>query len=445
MENAKNKVRSLKRKREEVCCPIDLQTKENNYCLYPDNVEWLKDYDIGDFFLNPENNYDYLFPNGVKMTYCGDTDQCVLFFPNGSIATTGGLYGSEKTKAIHDIKKGDHSFVGVVINDLIINNGDMDDDWGDVEVSPIGINSDKIEKSQYRILTISFSAIAHLFNLAPENLDWDKKSKIVVDAFLNGQLSVVDFSGDETRKPTKKQLNAFLELRKIRQGGLKKKYGTAEIAKLSRECAPPAGFTLLAQSPLEKSFYHRPATSLIFNKKGKETGLFGMDEDSYFGCALPKNANSIDDAHNLLMPEEAKGKDFIRQGEWFFVPCDVETQRLLDEEAEGGNTGRVLVQTITLPLESAESNPHVIYQNCSSNICVDEMESSRREVDEIRTSFNETNIITKTGKKGKQDIYVRNFCCAHVQHKLVRDVSNVWYHVVCNNAVRSVSATAQVD
>lgn len=50
--------------------------------------------------------------------------------------------------------------------------------------------------------------------------------------------------------------------------------------------------------------------------------LIGYDHDSKepFICQLPKFCQSVKAAHNSLIPKEAIGKKYLRQGEWFFIP-----------------------------------------------------------------------------------------------------------------------------
>lgn len=47
--------------------------------------------------------------------------------------------------------------------------------------------------------------------------------------------------------------------------------------------------------------------------------LVGQDESHMFVCRLPKAVASVRQAHEVLIPKEAKGKDYLRQGEFFFV------------------------------------------------------------------------------------------------------------------------------
>lgn len=47
--------------------------------------------------------------------------------------------------------------------------------------------------------------------------------------------------------------------------------------------------------------------------------LVGIDETTHFVAMLPKKADSVTEAHEILKPRNL-GKEFVRQGEWFFTP-----------------------------------------------------------------------------------------------------------------------------
>ena len=56
---------------------------------------------------------------------------------------------------------------------------------------------------------------------------------------------------------------------------------------------------------------------------------------SYFLCELPREASTIEDAYDSLVPEKVKqwregavNSQEFRQGEWFFLPSDVDTRSL---------------------------------------------------------------------------------------------------------------------
>lgn len=48
--------------------------------------------------------------------------------------------------------------------------------------------------------------------------------------------------------------------------------------------------------------------------------LVGFDEDHCFISRLPKEVNTVKQAHEILIPEEIRDRHYIRQGEFFFVP-----------------------------------------------------------------------------------------------------------------------------
>jgi len=56
---------------------------------------------------------------------------------------------------------------------------------------------------------------------------------------------------------------------------------------------------------------HAPETTTAF--------LVGIDESSHFISQLPELATSVEEAHEILKPE-GSGDNYLRQGEWFFVP-----------------------------------------------------------------------------------------------------------------------------
>lgn len=56
---------------------------------------------------------------------------------------------------------------------------------------------------------------------------------------------------------------------------------------------------------------HAPETTTAF--------LVGIDESSHFISQLPKLVTSVEEAHEVLKPK-GLGENYLRQGEWFFVP-----------------------------------------------------------------------------------------------------------------------------
>lgn len=54
--------------------------------------------------------------------------------------------------------------------------------------------------------------------------------------------------------------------------------------------------------------------------------LLGTDETHYFIAQLPREASSVEDAHDVLRPLVARAPGTLRQGEWFFIPVSDEQQ-----------------------------------------------------------------------------------------------------------------------
>jgi len=53
--------------------------------------------------------------------------------------------------------------------------------------------------------------------------------------------------------------------------------------------------------------------------------LASMDNNNYFASELPHPVNTVQEGLDTLKPVEAvgeEGKDYLRQGEWFFIPVD---------------------------------------------------------------------------------------------------------------------------
>lgn len=95
----------------------------------------------------------------------------------------------------------------------------------------------------------------------------------------------------------------------------------------------------------EKS-YHR-AGCMLCTYKGVSY-ICGMDEDSYFVSKLSNHPKNVDSAFKSLKPkgvneyEKKSSKQAQRQGEWFFIPVDMEADAMkkaksLPLQAKGGN------------------------------------------------------------------------------------------------------------
>ena len=64
----------------------------------------------------------------------------------------------------------------------------------------------------------------------------------------------------------------------------------------------------------------RPESCLI--EYGKKRFLCSLDNYNYFLSELPGKPKTVDAAFSCLIPDIVKGKEYLRQGEWFFIPLE---------------------------------------------------------------------------------------------------------------------------
>jgi len=95
--------------------------------------------------------------------------------------------------------------------------------------------------------------------------------------------------------------------------------------------------------------WHRPAM-LVITQDNENHWLCGMDEGSYFISRLPVKVANVQEALEVLIPNEVKGREYIRQGEWFFVPVIQGLQAKHVYKAMGRN--------FVLPKTNPRSNNH---------------------------------------------------------------------------------------
>ena len=63
----------------------------------------------------------------------------------------------------------------------------------------------------------------------------------------------------------------------------------------------------------------------------QRTYLMGMDQAHLFIAELPRRVSTVENAHDVLKPADAKrSKAAKRQGEWFFIPATADEERLID-------------------------------------------------------------------------------------------------------------------
>jgi hypothetical protein len=207
----------------------------------------------------------------------------------------------------------------------------------------------------------------------------------------SGEIILVDFIPDE-RKP----LNAV-------QKKAVAKSRTARKPELMPVGEP--GFTVVGDE------WHRSSTIVLLDKAKGGTGyLFGQDEGTYFGCKLTEKVETVSDAFKSLMPEEVRGKNCQRQGEWFMLPIDE------DEVPKIADCLAVLADGCGLPITDPESNVHHIFTSGTA--------------DDVR--------IAKDGV-----IYAKDGTLEHDDHAEVSWKG--WVRFYRNTALKSVSAEANVD
>jgi hypothetical protein len=88
--------------------------------------------------------------------------------------------------------------------------------------------------------------------------------------------------------------------------------------------------------------------------------LLGMDEAHLFIAQLPRGASSVKQAHDVLRPEEVRGrKDVLRQGEWFFVPANADELALIataePRRRDLGSAGRPHVADEVVEIREAKA------------------------------------------------------------------------------------------
>jgi len=70
----------------------------------------------------------------------------------------------------------------------------------------------------------------------------------------------------------------------------------------------------------------RPASLVMANPDNGKCYLASMDNNNYFASELPEPAWKIEQAFDSLKPticlNKVEGIDYLRQGEWFFIPVD---------------------------------------------------------------------------------------------------------------------------
>jgi hypothetical protein len=164
---------------------------------------------------------------------------------------------------------------------------------------------------------------------------YDEEGTKKVEGYLaSGRLVLLDYSMEEWIEFSEKE---------------KAKYQSSEGEK---SLAPKLGFRVV------NGQWHRSGTCLFKDVKTEKYYLLGQDEGTYFGCELPTEAQTIEDAFACLLPSEAKGKTYARQGEWFAVSvAEEEVPNYLDCALCFFNSS---TNGVFMPVENEQSNRHLL-------------------------------------------------------------------------------------
>ena len=432
---------------------LSISTEDTpEYCLYGEDDDKIESAtNFIRFIESKEKCFDYLIDGKFKVFVESESDCLLVGTKEGIIYTCDDYDNSEYTaQNIVDMIENrrdmyDARICAVIVGNTIINNGDI---WEGEVISPLSDYSLTINSYGYKFVTVSFDTIANLFNLENGKVPREDNSFLTAEALIRKDIVLKDFAEETEQDLSAEQKKVFASIEKLQKREKMTDATEKKVEDLYKNLSIPAGFTLLPNGKL-----HSPATVIVSTKK--ETGLMGMDENSYFGVILPKRITTIADAYEVLIPEGAKGKPYDRQGEWFFVPVSVEEQKLLDEESSRLHVP--VINMVTLPLDSTESNPHVIsfYDDgchyCDALNYMDGASDDNLNKEKYRIMFNPTNFIMRPIKGAKNtslkfEMFARKFACYHSDHEtIVKFKKDTWHKILRNTALRSVSAIRQVD
>lgn len=229
------------------------------------------------------------------------------------------------------------------------------------------ISEDLIERCR-NFPVVSFDCLSQFYN----NGDEDTYNERIIKKLTSKELVVIDYTCSSVIPFTKRQLQA-------------------------NNPKAPLGYTKVGGE------WHKSGHVLFHDKVLNQYIIMGQDEGTYFGCELARKAVNVPDALESLIPREAKGKEYQRQGEWFCVPVQ---QKEVPELSESIAT----FDTINLPIDDPDSNLHTV--NCT---------------------------YSKYGRISKNNrIFAFNPEVYHDEHKLL-NMKKGWYAFYKNTAVRSFS------
>jgi len=265
-----------------------------------------------------------------------------------------------------------------------------DEEYG---IKPASSLHGDVELDKFNFPTLSLQCLGRLVYSRWEN-DWAKQAtnySKLCKALSDGVVEVVDYTPDRSQELTEAE----------------KKLRTKD------KLVPPSGFTLILQSG--RYVFHQSAT-VVVRDNDYETPVYfllGQDEETYFGCELTGKPQTVQEAFDDLVPDEAKVPGTLRQGEWFAVP--VKTKDVPKEEDcfaffddSSGSWNRDGDFNLFLPRQDPLSNKH--YVGASGE-----------------------------GRISPEGVFAKGATLRHDEHEDLGGDINTWYTFYRNTAVRSVS------
>lgn len=221
---------------------------------------------------------------------------------------------------------------GIVVNeDILLLNADMDNTGMGYAVDDIPRQNDK-RMRRFEVTEVSFRCLSHSCLLSnPEiNLLSIEYFHALYRMIQDKNLNLIDFSDSE------------------------------RIARSENWKDAPAGFTYIGNS-----MWHKAPSVLFYNKILDEYIVMGFDDEQYFSCNFKadEEIDSLQKGYYYLAPEEVRGENYTlkphtRQGEWFFIPIDIDDVDDLYTYNIHHNTYNYNDHGFILPRDSEESNKH---------------------------------------------------------------------------------------
>jgi len=230
-----------------------------------------------------------------------------------------------------------------------LRNGDENGSEDDLNV-PRYSGLISVDSKSFQQPVASFSCLGFFFEKGVHPND-------AADAFVNNcsSMTILDWT-DET----------YMELTPSQKKKVWEYYATDDLGGVDkprsavlthRHCfpKPPTGFSLIENASVSNHYiWHSPG--FLLAKLGDKYVLLGQDDDQYFGCTLPHAVDTIDEAFNCLIPTEAKGKKFVRQGEWFVVSVNAADVPNHNERLLWGMSNELII----LPKDDEDSENHIV-------------------------------------------------------------------------------------